>query len=186
MGCASLRSDVLPQLKSGGSTSGVGCSYLCNRVVPPLMVLLPLYPTSEVAPATEFGTFYHRIRTATQEPESFHIRNPICPTSESESFHHQIRTTTPPNPSGSTSEIVLSHHLIRPQPEIAGRIYGISTDLTSFSARFRKARPSGREDKAAGSPSSPFSRMLCTIGIWPRSGTPYFSAILRPPSLPKI
>ena len=64
--------------------------------------------------------------------------------------------------------------------------YGISTALTSFSARSTKASPSGREDRAAGSPASPFSRMLCTIGICPRSGTPYFSAILRPPSLPKI
>ena len=54
-------------------------------------------------------------------------------------------------------------------------------DLTSFSARFRKARPSGRDYREAGSPASPFSRMLWTIGIWPRRGTPYFSAILTPP-----
>ena len=86
-----------------------------------------------------------------------------------------------PGPGRSSDDDLLNFPV-----EITGRIYGISTDLTSFSARFRKARPSGREDKAAGSPSSPFSRMLCTIGIWPRSGTPYFSAILRPPSLPKI
>ena len=128
-------------------------------------------PTSEGAPATESGPFNHRIRTATQEPELFHIRNLICSTTESELSHR--------NPICSTTESGT-------QPEITRRIYGISTDLTSFSARFRNARPSGREDKAAGSPSSPFSRMLCTIGIWPRSGTPYFSAILRPPSLPKI
>ena len=72
------------------STSGIGCSYLCNRVVPPLMVLLPLhpfYPTSEGAPAAESGPFNHRIRTATQEPELFHIRNPICSTTEPELFH---------------------------------------------------------------------------------------------------
>ena len=131
MGCASLRSDVLPPFKSSApttqigwshirswviplrnrvttplkvllplnpspstteselphrnpscSTSGVGCSYLCNRVVSPLMVLLPLYPccpTSEGAPATESGPFYHQIRTATQEPELFHIRNRAIP-----------------------------------------------------------------------------------------------------------
>lgn len=66
------------------------------------------------------------------------------------------------------------------------RNYGIFTAFTSFSARSRNARPSGRDDRAAGSPASPFSRMLWTIGIWPRSGTPYFSAILTPPSLPKI
>ena len=41
---------------------------LWNRATPPLMVLLPLYPfypTSEGALATEFGPFYHRIRTVT-------------------------------------------------------------------------------------------------------------------------
>ena len=66
------------------------------------------------------------------------------------------------------------------------RNYGIFTAFTSFSARSRNARPSGRDDNAAGSPASPFSRILWTIGIWPRSGTPYFSAILTPPSFPKI
>lgn len=66
------------------------------------------------------------------------------------------------------------------------RNYGIFTAFTSFSARSRNARPSGRDDRAAGSPASPFSRILWTIGIWPRSGTPYFSAILTPPSFPKI
>ena len=105
------------------STSGIGCSYLCNRVVPPLRVLLPLYPfylTSEGAPATEFGHFYHRIRTVTQEPELFHsgvglshlwnratpplrVLLPLypfystsegAPATESESFYHRIRTAT--------------------------------------------------------------------------------------------
>lgn len=135
MGCASLRSEVLPPFKSGGytlesgypslesrhptseglstteselphrnpicSSSGVVCSYFCNRVVPPLRVLLPLYPcypTSEGAPATESWPFYHRIRSVTQEPESFHIRNPICPTTESESFHIRSRPIPPLNP----------------------------------------------------------------------------------------
>lgn len=41
-----------------------------------------------------------------------------------------------------------------------GQIYGKSTDLTSFSAKSINARPSGRDDRAAGSPASPFSRML--------------------------
>jgi hypothetical protein len=35
----------------------------------------------------------------------------------------------------------------------------------SFSARDMKASPSGREERAAGSPESPPSRMLWTIGI---------------------
>lgn len=64
--------------------------------------------------------------------------------------------------------------------------YGISTALTIFSASSTKASPSGLDESAAGSPASPFSRMLCTIGICPRSGTPYFSAIFRPPPSPKI
>ena len=55
-----------------------------------------------------------------------------------------------------------------------------------FCARVAKASPSGRVDNAAGSPVSPPSRMLCTIGICPRSGIPYFSAILDPPSFPKM
>ena len=81
--CPPATESELPHRNPSRSTSGVGCSYLCNRVVPPLMVLLPLYPcypTSEGAPATEFGPFYHRIRTATQEPELFHIiRNRAIP-----------------------------------------------------------------------------------------------------------
>ena len=73
----------LPYKNPSCSTSEVVCSYFCNRVVSPLRVLLPLYPcnpTSEGASATEFWPFYHRIRTVTQEPESFYIRNPNCHT----------------------------------------------------------------------------------------------------------
>ena len=89
------------------STSGVGCSYLCNRVVPPLMILLPLYqfcPTAEGAPATESGYFYHCIRATPplrtllppnpnchtgprvvlhQDPELFHLRPRVVPHQES-------------------------------------------------------------------------------------------------------
>ena len=49
-----------------------------------------------------------------------------------------------------------------------------------FSANSMNATPSGREERAAGSPSSPDSRMLCTIGICPSNGIPYFSAIFAP------
>ena len=82
---------------------------LWNRVTSPLKVLLPqnpggllplcpFYHTSEGASAAEFGPFYHRIRTVTQEPESFYIRNPICPTSESDLFHIRNRAIPPLNP----------------------------------------------------------------------------------------
>ncbi len=138
MGCASLRSEVLPPFKSGGytlesgypslesrhptseglstteselphrnpicSTSGVGYSYLCNRVVPPLRVLLPLYlcyPTSEGAPATESGSFYLCIR-ATPPLRVLLPPNPNChtgtrvvPHQESDLSHHRIRSVPP-------------------------------------------------------------------------------------------
>jgi len=59
-------------------------------------------------------------------------------------------------------------------------------ESASLVASSTKAMPSGREERAAGSPASPPSRMLWTIGIWPSIGIPYFSAILRPPSRPKM
>ena len=42
--CSCHRIRVLLPPNPSRSTSGVGCSYFCNRVVPPLRVLLPLYP----------------------------------------------------------------------------------------------------------------------------------------------
>ena len=107
----------LPYKNPSCSTSEVVCSYFCNRVVSPLRVLLPLYPfysTAEGTPVTESETFYHRIRTATQEPELFHIRNPLCPTSESDLFHLRNRAIPPLNPARnlkSQSEFTASRQI---------------------------------------------------------------------------
>ena len=49
----------------------------------------------------------------------------------------------------------------------------------------RKARASGREPRATGSPVSPLSRMPWTSGIRPSRFSPKRSAIAAPPSFPK-
>ena len=143
MGCASLRSDVLPPFKSGGSTSGIGCSYLCNRAVPPLMVLLPLHPfypplkvllPQNPGPSTTESELLHRNSScSTSEVVCSYFCNRVVPplkvllpqnlgpsATESELPHRNpsrstsgIRSVPPPNPSCSSSGIGLSHHLIR-------------------------------------------------------------------------
>ena len=94
------------------STSGVGCSYLCNRAVPPLRVLLPLYPchsTSE-GPSTTESELPHRkpsrstsgIRSApppnpsrsTQESDLPYLRTRVVPHQKSDLSHHIIQHAT--------------------------------------------------------------------------------------------
>ena len=55
---------------------------------------------------------------------------------------------------------------------------------TSFEAISRNARPSGRDPRATGSPASPPSRMLWTIGTCPSRSRPRARAMATPPPCP--
>ncbi len=132
MGCASLRSDVLPPFKSGGSTSGIGCSYLCNRAVPPLMVLLPLHPfypplkvllPQNPGPSTTESELLHRNSScSTSEVVCSYFCNRVVPPLKV-LLPQNLRALLPPNPNCHTENRVvphqesdLSHHRTRVVP----------------------------------------------------------------------
>ena len=98
MGCASLRSDVIPPFKSGGSTLEFGYPTLesCYPTSDGPSTSASVLPTAEGVPAAESGSFYRCIR-ATPPLRVLLPPNPNCQTGI-RVVPHRNRAVPPLNP----------------------------------------------------------------------------------------